>query len=119
MGQLEIWWWKKGVFSRKKNWLENLLMVSRLTQTSYLGNAHKNMDFLVALLQKFKISLFFITSNHKRCQTMLKFKETISVLLKTMKLKSITTINKFLGLSIIFQKIEKQIRNLNTQHMIS
>ena len=45
--------------------------------------------------------------------------QKISALLKTITLTSSTIINKFLGLSIIFPNIEKQIRNLNTQNMIS
>ena len=103
-----------------KTWLENLLMVSRLTQASHLGNAQKDKDFLIVLLQKFEINMVFILSNYKRCQTVLKLKKKVQesaaesctsilflknfVILKTMKLKSSTIINTLLGLSIYISK---------------
>ena len=52
---MQIWWWKKKVF-KIKNWLENLLMVSRSTQASNFRNVQKDADFLTVLLEKFEIN---------------------------------------------------------------
>ena len=52
-------------------------MVSRLTQTSHLGNAQKNTDFFIVLLEKFETNVVFILLNQKRCHTDLKLTKEV------------------------------------------
>ena len=115
---------ERGVF-KIKNWLENLLMVSRLILASHLGNVQKNTDFLfsgfVAKVQnKYGLDPFKPQKVPNRSETQEKVQEPatesymtilflkISALSKTMKLTSSAIMNKILGSLYYISKFEEK-----------